>query len=776
MPLNFLAFAAGVGLLQLQSSLPGLLWCYLLPLLVFAGALLVRSGTPAVRAVLPLLFLAGGFVWASLVAHVRLADALPAQWEGRDVELTGVVAELPQPGERSVRARFDVEAVHTPLARVPRHISLTWYREAGRPLPDLHAGQRWRLTARLRRPHGTANPHGFDSEVWLLERRLRAVGYVRPAAAPVLLAAMVHRPGYWIERVREQIRARIGRALPDDPAAGILVALAIGDQPAIATGQWSVFTRTGVNHLMSISGLHITMVSGLVFAVVAWGWRRIPRAALHLPAHKAAALAGLSAALLYALLSGFGVPAQRTVTMLAVVVAALLLGRATSTAAVLTTALFVVLLLDPWAVLSAGFWLSFGAVALILYVGRGRLQRSGWLLAWARVQWAVTLGLIPLLLVLFQQVSIVSPLANAVAIPLVSLGVVPLTLLGLAVPTDLLLVLAGRLMGACYWFLHQLSALPEAVWQQAAPPGWTVPVALIGVLWLLAPRGYPARWLGAVALAPLLSVNAPRPEPGELWLDVLDVGQGLAAVVRTANHTLLYDTGPAFSDDADSGSRIVLPYLRGEGVRRLDAVIISHDDSDHSGGALSVLQALPVAWVASSLDPGHPQLGPALRRMRCFAGQHWEWDGVRFDMLHPAWDGYNSRTARDNDRSCVLRVTAAGGSALLTADIEQRSELQLLARASGPFGAEVLLVPHHGSATSSSHAFLSQTRPRIALVPVGHRNQFGHPADAVLARYAQLGATVHRTDRDGALLLRVRETISVQTWRAQRRRYWQELS
>jgi len=774
MPLSFLAFAAGVGLLQWQSDLPGLLWCYALPLLVFAGALLVRSGSPAQRATLPLFFLAGGFLWANLAAHVRLADALPAQWEGRDVQLTGVVAELPRKGERGTRARFDVEAVHTPLARVPRHISLTWYRGPGQPIPELHAGQRWQLTARLRRPHGTANPHGFDSEVWMLERNLRAVGYLRTADSPVLLDRVVHRPGYWIELLRERIRTRILAALPGDPAAGILVALAIGDQPAIATQQWSVFTRTGVNHLMSISGLHITMVSGLVFGVVAWGWRRIPHAASRLPAHKAAAMAGLCAALLYALLSGFGVPAQRTVYMLAVVAATLLMGRATSAAVVLSTALFVVLLLDPWAILSAGFWLSFGAVALILYVGQGRLRRSGWLLTWARVQWTVTLGLIPLLLALFQQVSIVSPVANAVAIPVVSLGVVPLTLLGLAVPTDLLLVLAGRLMAACHSFLQGLSTLPEAVWQQAAPPGWTLPVALIGVLWLLAPRGYPARWLGVVALLPLVSVTGPRPAPGNVWLDVLDVGQGLAAVVRTANHTLVYDTGPASSGDADSGSRIVVPYLRGEGVSRLDGLIVSHDDADHSGGTLSVLQALPVAWVGSSLDPGHPQLALAARRMRCFAGQHWEWDGVRFEMLHPAWDGYNVRATRDNDRSCVLRVVAAGGSLLLTADIEQRSETQLLARASGPLVSEVLLVPHHGSATSSSHAFLSQIRPRIAVVPVGYRNRFGHPVEPVLARYAELGAIVHRTDRDGALLMRIETGVAVHAWRALRRRYWQE--
>ncbi len=774
MPLNLVAFAAGTGWLQLQSSLPVVLWCFALPLLAFVGVLAVRSGSPTGRRMLPLLFLAGGFLWASLLAHVRLADALPPEWEGRDVSLTGVVAELPQPGERSVRLRFDVEAVRTPLARVPSHISLTWYDEPGRPLPDLRAGQRWQLTARLRRPHGTANPHGFDSEAWLLERNLRAVGYVRAEPPPLMLDPMVSGPRYWIERIRQAARSRILAVLGDAPSAGILVALAIGDQPAIAPGEWTVFTRTGVNHLMSISGLHITMVSGLVFAVVAWCWRRVPAATARLPAHSAGALAGLSAALLYALVSGFGVPAQRTVFMLAVVAVALLKGRATSVAGVLTTALFVVLVMDPWAMQSAGFWLSFGAVALILYVGAGRLQRPGWLVDWARIQWAITLGLVPLLLVLFKQVSLVSPIANAAAIPVVSLGVVPLTLLGLLLPIDALLVVAGKLMELCYWFLHALSVLPEAVWQQAAPPAWTVPVALIGVAWLLAPRGFPARWLGLVALLPLVGAHAARPAPGSFWLDVLDVGQGLAAVVRTADHTLVYDTGPAFSSDADSGSRIVVPYLRGEGVSRLDGLIVSHNDSDHSGGTVSVLQALPVGWVASSLPADSPLLALARRPLRCFAGQRWEWDGVRFEMLHPSWDSYNLQAARDNDRSCVLRVAAAGGSVLLTADIERGAEAEVLERAPSPLAADVLLVPHHGSATSSSDVFLNQVHPRIAIVPVGYRNRFGHPVAEVLARYTALGATVYRTDRDGALLMRFEGEVSVRGWRALHPRYWQE--
>jgi len=778
MPLNLIAFAVGVWVLQQQAQLPSVLWAYGWLAFAFVALLLGRSDQPglrsAARPAVLLVFLAAGFVWAGLIAQVRLADALPSQWEGRDVTLIGVVAELPQESEQGVRFRFEVETVLTPFAEVPDRLALAWYREGDHAVPDLSPGQRWQLTVRLRRPHGTANPHGFDFEVWLLERGIRATGYVRAAPAPTLLQAMVHRPRYWVERLRQWARARIRAAVPDVPSAGVLVALAIGDQQAIAPAQWTVFTRTGVNHLMSISGLHITMVSGLVFAAVSWGWRRLPTAALRFPAQKAAAVAGLAAAFSYALLAGFAVPAQRTVYMLTVVATALLLGRTTATTAVLAAALFVVLLLDPWAVLAPGFWLSFGAVALILYVGTGRLRGPGWALGWVRAQWAITVGLVPLLLVLFQQVSLVSPIANAIAIPVVSLGVVPLTLLGLTVPIDLVLALAAKLMTWCALGLELLAGLPEAVWEQQAPPAWTLPVAVIGAFWLLAPRGFPARWLGAAAMLPPFLAAAPVPAPGSVWVDVLDVGQGLAAVVRTHGHALVFDTGPAFSEDADSGARIVAPHLRAEGVRRIDGLILSHDDIDHIGGARSLMQALPVGWVAASLPAEHPLLAVAKRSLNCYAGQRWEWDAVRFEVLHPTWPGYNGVAAKDNDRSCVLRVVAPGGSVLLTADIERKVETQLLQRADVRLASDVLVVPHHGSATSSSDEFITHIGPRVAIVPVGYRNRFRHPAEAVVWRYAKAGVPLYRTDHDGAVHVRIEQGVSVRAWRSVRQRYWQE--
>ena len=295
----------------------------------------------------------------------------------------------------------------------------------------------------------------------------------------------------------------------------------------------------------------------------------------------------------------------------------------------------------------------------------------------------------------------------------------------------------------------------------------------LGMLWLLAPRGFPARWLGLAGFLPLFAIGPDAPRAPQVWIDVLDVGQGLAVVVRTANHSLLYDTGPAYFSDSDSGSRIVVPFLRAAGIAHLDGVVVSHDDIDHSGGLLSVLQALPVDWVATSLTQSEPALALAARSQRCFAGQQWQWDGVRFEILHPTWESYNESTIKDNDRGCVLRVVGAAGTVLLAADIERQSEQQLLQRGSAQLPADVLIVPHHGSTTSSSDAFLDQVHPKIAIIPVGYRNRFGHPAAEVLARYQRLGARIFRTDRDGALLVHFDDVISVRAWRLERPRYWQ---
>jgi competence protein ComEC len=775
MRMAILCFALGVGWLQRQAALPD--WGLLAALLAVSAGLTFsawRLRGRWRRASVCIAGLLAGFLWAAGFAQWRLADRLPTENEGRDIRLSGVIASLPQAYENGLRFEFAVEQAE---AALPSRISLAWYAgrrpeedEARHVLPPLSAGERWQLTVRLKRPHGNLNPHGFDYEAWLFERGVRATGYVRTAEDNRRLDAFVWRPAYAVERLRERVRERILRALPERDYAGVLVALVVGDQRAIDGGLWQLFARTGISHLMSISGMHVTMVAALGAWLVSLLWRRRPALMLRLPAQKAAAAAGWATAFGYCLLAGFGVPAQRTLYMLSVVALALWLGRAASGSRVLALALLLVLLADPWAVLAAGFWLSFGAVGLLFYVSAGRLAPGHWLAEWGRAQWAVTLGLIPALLALFQQFSLVSPLANAVAIPVVSFIVTPLALIAAALPFDALLLLAHQILAWLMAFIAWLADLPLAVWQQAAPPAWAVALGLLGCAWLLLPRGFPSRWAGVVLMLPLVLVEPARPAPGELRLTVLDVGQGLAVHAQTAAHDLIYDTGPQFSPDANSGNRILLPYLRAAGVRRLDGLIVTHQDQDHAGGALSLLDGLPVAWTASAMPADHP-FREAPGHRPCLDGQSWEWDGVRFEMLHPEQADY-ARGLKSNDLSCVLKATAAAGSALLTGDIETLSERALSQRHGGRLRADVLLAPHHGSRTSSSPEFLAAVGADTVIFPVGYRNRFRHPNAEVLRRHEATGARLARTDRDGAVTVEFAVPRRQTFEREARRRYW----
>jgi competence protein ComEC len=530
---------------------------------------------------------------------------------------------------------------------------------------------------------------------------------------------------------------------------GVLVALAIGDQDAIAPEDWDVFWRTGVGHLMSISGLHITMLAGLGFALARFAWVRVPALALRIPARKAAVVVATLVALAYTLMTGFAVPAQRTFVMLATMAACVLLDRHGSPSRMLAAAALAVLLLDPWAVLAPGFWLSFGAVASIFYAMALRTGRQGHFGSAVGEQVAVTLAMVPMVVALFQQVSLVSPVANAFAIPIVSLVVVPLAIAGAFLELAPLLDAAHALMLWLMTPLEALADLPQAMVESHAPAAWTVAAAVVGCAWLLAPRGVPMRSLGAIWLVPLFAVAPPPPAWGEAWIDVLDVGNGLAVVVRTANHALAYDAGPAWSDDADTGNRIVVPFLRGEGIAHLDGLVVSHADDDHSGGAISIAAARDPPWLLSPLPRTHPLQVMFDDSRRCEAGIRWSWDGVEFTVMHPGAGAYDEvpgrRVRKENDRSCVLRVASRSAAVLLTGDVEARGEGEMIAR------ADALLVPHHGSKTSSTPAFLDAVAPSVVVASVGYRNRFGHPNPLVAARYASRGLNLRRTDREGAL-------------------------
>ena len=774
-------FTFGVWLLQQQSELPDFIWAWSLP--VFLVAILFRADASPMRYLRPLVIAIFafmlGFYHSSWQAEQRLAVSLPDEWQGRNIEVVGVVAELPRNHDYGQRFRFDVERVLTSDVEVPHRLYISTYRSKWNrdySVPVVQAGERWKLTLRLKQPHGSSNPHGFDFELWALENDIRATGYVYNKGANTRLDDLADGVGYRIETWREAIRNKFQSTLEDAPYAGVLSALAIGDQASISAGQWQVFTRTGVNHLMSISGLHITMLASLGFAITYWLWRRNVYLTLRLPARKAAALVALLVAIGYALLSGYGVPAQRTVYMLGAVAVALWINRNFSPGQILSIALLGVLIPDPWAVLSPGFWLSFGAVALIMYVTVYRIGRPHWLAQYATVQWAMTIGLTPLLLGLFQQVSLVSPIANAIAIPLVSMVVVPLTLLGAMLPLDAVLWLAHWGMMLVMRYIEWLSALPQAVWMQHAPSSWSIIVGVFGAILILAPRGFPARWLGVLLMMPMFTNMPEPPAYGSAKLTIFDVGQGLSVAIQTQAHTLLYDTGPDFSGEADSGNRILMPTLKALGVSHLDGLILTHDDIDHTGGASSILQTMPVGWVSSSLNDSHPLLQSVRDRRRCLDGDSWEWDGVRFELLHPAIDEVISKKTHDNNRGCVLRIIAKEKHILLTADIEIQVEQRLLAEHADKLAADLLIVPHHGSKSSSSDGFVTAVKPDYAVFTVGNRNRYGHPKAEVVQRYADIGAEILRSDQDGAILVEMAEQgLQVERYRKTNWRYWTDM-
>ncbi len=730
------------------------------------------------------------FACTGLQATLRLADSLPHALEGRDIVVTGVVASLPQQGPSGLRFRFDLDPMPAgdPLAGVPPALALGWY--AGyhedaaveQPRNALRAGQRWRFTVRLRQPHGNLNPHGFDYELMLLEQGVRATGYVRDAPAAMLDASA----GHPVERLRQRVRDAIYAHVSDRRAAGVLAALAVGDQSAIERDDWDLFRNAGVAHLMSISGLHITMFAWLAGIAISAAWRRSARAMLWVAAPVAARWGGLMAASAYALFSGWGVPSQRTVWMLATVTVLRAAGVRWPWLVVLLVAAVVVTALDPWALTQAGFWLSFMAVGLLMASSSigdasttSRTAAAGWR-AWPgrigghvreglRSQVIATLGLTPLTLVFFQQVSLVGFLANLVAIPLVTLVITPLALLGVAL-APLWTVGAGVVSGLVA-LLSRLAAIPGAVWTVPVAPLWAQLAGLVAATLIVLPLPWRAKLFALPLALALLVPPHELPAEGAFDLVAADIGQGTAVVVRTRTHVLLFDTGPQYTRESDAGQRVLVPLLRARGDQHVDLLMLSHRDSDHVGGARSVLGALAVDAMSSSLEDGHPLHGASRASRRCVAGEHWTWDGVDFAVLRPDADDY-ARNLKSNAMSCVLRISGGGRSALLTGDIERDQEAALIASAGEALRSDVLVAPHHGSRTSSSAPFLDAVHPAIAVFQAGYRNRFGHPAADVLDRYRERGVRIVASPACGAWVWRAAGPAAGTCERIDRRRYW----
>lgn len=721
--------------------------------------------------------LLAGFFWSVFHANLILSQRLPAHLEGKDLQVIGTVVELPHKDHRRTKFRFDINQASLDGEKLSWHglVQLNYYNK----LSKINAGETWALTVRLKRPYGFQNPGGFDYEAWLFREGISATGYVRKHPAPNRLLVS----SYSLGALRSFVGGQVQAILQEKENAGIIKALVNGDRSGMTSAHWQVMRQTGTNHLMAISGLHIGLIAGLVFFAVRWLWAYVGIftagiTVLWLPAQRMAALASMFVATLYAALAGFSIPTQRALIMLLVVMLMIWFKQRVQTSQVLGWALLVILILDPLSVMAPGFWLSFMAVGIIVYVLQGRSQLPRWKKL-SMVQIAITVGLAPLLLVFFQQASIISPITNAVAIPFFSFLVVPVSLLGVGLVNiglefsgSSLIIFAEQAVSTFWPVLTYCANLLPVAWSTLVPHGWTWLLAMVGVLVFMMPPAWPSRWLGLLFCLPLLTLSPARPEHGKLWLTQLDVGQGLATVIQTRQHTLIYDTGPRFSERFDTGQAVVIPFLQKQGIHFVDMLMISHRDNDHIGGAKSILRLITV----NSIVSGEP--GKLARALPCIAGSSWQWDGVNFHVLHPQ---EAIRHANNNNGACVLKITESNGSVLLTADIEVEAEYKLLQTQNDFLPADVLIVPHHGSKTSSHLEFISKVSPGLAIISAGYRNRYRHPSQTVVKRYQKEGIDLLNTAKSGAIRVSFPEKgtnkggdnrLRVVEYRISNRRFW----
>ena len=684
-------------------------------------------------------------------------------------------------------------------------------------------GEYWRLTVRLKRPHAPVNPGGFDLELRYLQQGVGALGrvYARERL-PHAPAEMAWQPGAavlvafegWRTTLRDRLEAvyahRVASPGSGRPARwdllGVVAGLALGDQGAIGAGLWGLFSRTGVSHLMAISGMHVTMLALVAAWLAGLGLRTIARRGGSLsrllgrvPRQVLVLSIAVLAAFGYALLSGWGIPSQRTCWMLTVAAITSLSGRGRGAMDVTLLAAAVVVAFNPWAVATAGFWLSFGAVVAILWCahgqdshdlrrvaipGIGSMRLPSALREAITSQWAATVGLAPLVVALFSTFSLIGPAANAVAIPLVSFLVTPLAVAA-ALSAPLAEPLAAILLHVDLWMidrliamLHLLDRLPAASVAIPAPGPLTLVCAVIGAAVTIAPSGFPMRAAGWLCLLPMLLAASRLPAPDELRITVLDIGQGSSVLVEAGHARLLFDAGRGSGVDRSAAARFLVPYLRSRGIETIDMLVVSHLDVEHAGGAAAVLHSLRPARLLTGFDVRLMDVeAKALARVdkqACVAGMRLQSGLATIEILHPPAIADRRHRARDNAAGCVLRVSSPAGSVLLTADLPASEDLALVRSGGERLRSDVLVVPQQGGRNATSALLLAAVQPSHALLQVGYRNRHRHPHPAVLERLAQSGGRVLRTDLDGAIEVRLRASTppQVRRWRRDSPPYW----
>lgn len=825
-----LAFLLGIVFVQQLATLPGaslqflLLSLILLYVVVYSVVYVqvrhdIRRYITSIMTVIILINI--GIIYSSFYAKQQLSFRLNDDLVGQNIVINGVVSSIPVADDKVQRFEFNVQSHRTlstsddqPSVNFPKKIRLSWYYGQA-----INAGEQWQLEVRLKPPHGFMNPGGFDYEAWLFQQGVHATGYVRKSS----FNKLKQQSETTINSIRQSISRQIDAIHAEQDAvspeggeirtSSLLKALAVGDKSAITNQQWRVLANTGTSHLMAISGLHIGLASLFAYVLIR---RMLPVAVMkRVPAQHVALTGGMVAALCYALIAGLSVPTQRAIIMLSVLSVMMLVRRNHRPVDALGFALVVVLLLDPLAVLSAGFWFSFSAVAVIfislssnsLAVEQGTdAVKSSFmktvllvLKRWVRLQLLISLFLLPLSLFMFQQVSLISPLVNLMLIPYVSFLVVPLVLLAiifsffLPYVSQVLFMMAGSLLDFVWPVLSYVSALPYSLWVRGDVDVHQLLAATVMMLLLYfssqlsafyfrrinQPVNKYACWSLRLAVClifiPVLMPAKEVIKPAEYKLTVLDVGQGSAAVIRTQNHVMVFDAGAKFSDRLNAGSGVVLPYLRSQGLYSLDRLVISHGDADHIGGAQAILDAHPEALVLGQ-DIDNLQVK---NKQLCISGTSWRWDGVDFSFLSPAsGERPLTKSTRRNDHSCVLQVASTSGSVLFTGDIEKKSEQRLLDEYGEQLDSDILIVPHHGSDTSSSLPFINVVNPVLSVISVGYMNRYRLPSSKVMQRYDSAGRGYVRTDKTGALTVKLTADAGsgIEKYREKAGKYWHHTS
>ncbi|MCF6288576.1 MAG: DNA internalization-related competence protein ComEC/Rec2 [Proteobacteria bacterium] len=684
---------------------------------------------------------------AGLYAKSQQLQTIPTA----NITLLGSIVDLPK--QQQDRTKFTFKVENHKLKK----LLVSWYDTE----QQVRAGQKWQLELKLKPIHGYNNPGSFDYSKWLFRQGYDATATVKSAK---LLPKQSINISAWVNNLRFEIGEVINQNIKSVRVQALIQALTIGDKSQISFADSQLFQTTGTAHLIAISGLHIGLIAlvGVFFGRLCF----FVFTSQKFNRYKFEAIFAISFALFYALLAGLSIPTIRALVMVIVFSLAHVFKTSISRWQAWSIALMIILVIDPFSVLDIGFWFSFGAVAVLMFAFTGRKSSNNFISAFIKAQVIILLGLMPLMVIVFQKVTILSPVANILILPLASLLLIPLIFISIFVYT-----FSATMAGFLFTYIEKLSLYLFAILDYLQQLDYvnltinninpfTFGLLLLAAIALLLPKLFRWRFIAVVLLLPLFLIKSNNITEHEFRVNVLDVGQGLSIIVTTKKHTLIYDTGAKFEAGFSLATSVVLPFLQSKGITAVDKIILSHKDNDHAGGIDELRKSFPNAEVLA-VTGEYPT---------CVYPKSWTWDEVKFEVLSP----YNTNPYLGNNSSCVIKISSNNGSILLTGDIHEPIEYRLLQNFSEQITSDVLIIPHHGSKTSSSKDFITQVNPKTAINSSGFANQFNHPHPHIKQAYLTNGSEFLDTQDQGMIeLLFQNSNISILSYQQSNKHFWQ---